>query len=595
MNKTFKMNYLNRDFSSIKESLKNYAKRYYSNELYDLSEASINSLMLESVAYVGDVLSYYLDYQTNETFLSTAIENKNILNLAKSMGYKQRDANSTVGNVSIYMLIPDDGSGNPDYSRAPTIKKGAILSSTNNKRYTTTEDIIINGETIGTNHVVARTNDLGNPIFHAIKLFCPIISGFINTEEIEIQSFKKFNKVLLNSPNITEVISVVDSEGNEYYEVPNLAQNIVYKSFYNSDGNPKFILKPITAQRRFIFDYELSLPYILFGSKQYNPDEDLSINPIAEPTKFALNRYNNDYLQDEFFEPNKLLNGDSYGIGPENTVITVTYRENSTGNNTAEIGTINKIEDAQYVFSNSTISNTIKDTIISSIQVSNEERISGQGTAMSVNEIRDLAGNIYNAQNRAVTAKDYETLSYMMPQKYGSIKRVAAYRDPTSLKNNINLYVVCNDQSGYLIKGNEKIKQNLKTWLSNYKIITDTVDIIDAKVINLAINFTILLDPNCDKPRVLDEVTKKLYELYLTKPQIGESFSVIDVYRQIRKNSNVLDIKDVKIKNVTNYGYSQTYFSVEENTTPDGNMIKIPKNAIYEVRYLLSDIIGNWI
>jgi len=595
MNKTFKMNYLNRDFSSIKESLKNYAKRYYSNELYDLSEASINSLMLESVAYVGDVLSYYLDYQTNETFLNTAIESKNILNLAKSMGYKQRDATSTVGNVAVYMLIPDDGYGNPDYSRAPVIKKGAILSSTNTRNYITTEDIIINSETIGQNHVVARTNDLGNPSYHAIKLFCPVISGVIKTEEVQIEEFKKFNKVLLSSPNITEVISVVDSDGNEYYEVPNLAQNIVYKAFYNSDNNPRFILKPITAQRRYVFDYDMSLAYLVFGSKQYRSDDDLTVNPIAEPTKFALNRYNNDYLQDEYFEPNKLLNGDAYGIGPENTILTITYRENSRGNNTAEIGTVNKIENAQYVFSNPSVSDVVKNTIISSVQVSNEERIVGQGMSVSVDEIKDLAGNIYNAQNRAVTAKDYETLSYMMPQKYGSIKRVMAYRDPTSLKNNINLYIVCTDQSGYLTKSNEKIKENLKTWLSNYKIITDTVDIMDAKVINLAIDFTLLIDPNADKPQVLDEVKKKVYELFYSKPQIGEAFSVIDVYRQIRKNTNVLDVKDIKVKNVTNYGYSQTYFNVEENTTPDGNMIKIPKNAIYEVRYLLSDVIGNWI
>ena len=593
MNKTFKMNYLARDFSSIKEELKKYAKRYYSNELSDTSESSINTFLIESVAYVGDVLSYYLDYQTNETFLATAIETKNILNLAKSLGYKRKDTASTTGKVALYMLLPNNGSNKPDYTKAPTIKKGTSLKSADGNSYITTEDVRATNALIGSNYVVASTSDAGNPTYYAVKLYVPIISGQLYTKTIQVGNFIKFNKIFLSDPNVAEIVSVYDSDGNEYYEVPNLTQNIVYKSIYNQDLEPKYTLKPISAQRRFVFDYDTVLPYMLFGAKQYKPDEDLTINPIAEPSKFILNKYNNDFLQDEYFEPNKLLNGDSFGIAPESTVLTVTYRTNTAGNINAGIGTVTGINNIDYTFHDVNIPNQTKTTIINSIQVNNEEEIVGQNDELTLDEIKDLAGSIYNSQNRAVTSKDYETLTYMMHQKYGAIKRVKAERDPTSLKNNINLYVLCINSDGVFTRSNTLIKENLKTWLSNYKILTDTVDILDAKVINFGINFTILVDPMADKIETLNLVKQRLQTVYAFKPQIGESFNILDVYREIRKFKNVLDVKEVKIRNITDSGYSNISYNIKQNLSSDGNIIQIPKNAAYEIKFPSIDIIGN--
>lgn len=593
MNKNFKVNYLTRDFSSIKNELKEYAKRYYSNELSDLSESSLNTFLIEAVAYVGDVLSYYLDYQTNETFLATALESKNILNLARTLGYKSKDSTSTTGKVAMYMLLPNDGNNKPDYIRAPTIKKGTQVTSTNGNTYITTEDVRPTNALVGNNYVVASVNDVGNPIYYAVKLYAPIISGRLVTKNISIGSFVKFNKVYLSDPKIAEVVSVVDSDGNTYYEVPNLSQNIVYKSVYNQDSEPKYILKAVSAIRRYVFDYDISLPYLLFGGRQYRPDEDLAINPITEPSKFALNKYNNDFLQDEYFEPNKLLNGDSFGIGPENTVLKVIYRVNDSLNNNAPANSITAVSNLLYTFHTPDITSQVSSDIINSVQVTNEEQVIGENVQISLDEIKDLAGNIYNAQNRAVTSKDYETLTYMMHQKYGAIKRVKAERDPTSLKNNINLYVCCVDRDGKLTKSNTTIKENLKTWLSNYKILTDTVDIIDAKIINFGINFSIMVDPQADKIEVLNNVKAQLEYVYGFKAQIGESFNILDVYREIRKFKDVLDVKDVKIRNITDVGYSNIPYNIQQNLSSNGNLIQIPRNAIYEIKYPNIDIIGN--
>jgi hypothetical protein len=595
MNKTFKVNYLAKDFGTIREELKKYAKRYYSNELADLSEASINSFLIDSVAYVGDVLSYYIDYQANESFLSTAIEGKNVLNLAKSLGYKPAVTSTSSGLVAMFMLVPSDGYNSPDYASLPIIKKGTSFKTADGTRiYLVNEDIVIDENLIGTDYVVARTNTVGNPTFYAIKFYVPVISGELATTNIEIDDFVKFRKVTLSDFNAVEIISVVDSEENEYYEVQNLSQNVIYRSVLNrdsKDSSVRYILKTISAQRRFVFNVENNLPTLTFGAKQYRPDEDLTINPITEPTKFVINRYNNDFLQDNYFEPHKLLNGDSFGVGPENTTLTITYRKNSSQSNSAATGEVVTVENLQYEFK-TVVPQDIINTVIGSVQVINEEPIVGESEQLTINEIKDLAGIIYQAQNRAVTAKDYEALIYMMPAKYGSIKRAKAERDPRSLKNNINIYLTCADSAGSLVVPNTKIKENLKTWLSEYKMITDTIDLIDAKIINLGINYTILVDPNFDKLEVYNLVQEQLAFIYANKSQIGQSFNKLDVYREIQKVDGVLDIKEVNVRNITEAGYSSTKFDVLNNTTEDGNVVVIPRNAIYEVRFPTIDIAG---
>jgi hypothetical protein len=594
MNKTYKVNYLARDFQSIKQELSNYAKRYYPNNFSDLSEASINSFFIDMAAYVGDVLSYYTDYQANESFLATAIEEKNILQLAKSLGYKQSDFKTTTGKVAVYMLVPSVNN-TADYTKVPIIKKGTVVSSADGtKDYLINEDIIIDENLIGTSYVVARTNVVGNPTFFAVKFFAPIISGQLITTTINVNQFTKFRKVTIGNFDVAEIISVIDSEGNEYYEVPNLSQNIVYRSILNKD-NPnsltKYLLKPISAQRRFVFENENGVPTLTFGGKQYKPDEDLTINPVAEPSKFVLNRYNNDYLQDAFFEPNKLLNGDNFGVGPDNTVLTITYRTNSALNNNASIGEISSIKTLLTQFlTDIDVSDSTE--ILDSIQMINEEEVIGQDNALTTEEIKNLSGLIYQSQNRAVTAKDYEALSYSMPSKYGSIKRCKAERDPKSLKNNINLYVVSVNNFGNLTTSNTSIKQNLKQWLTGYKMLTDSVDIIDAKIINLGINYTILVDPNKNKLDVNSAVLTQLRNFYNLKPQIGENFSYLDVYREIQKVEGVLDVKSLEVTNITDAGYSPVSFNIKQNESDDGNMIMMPRNAIYEIKNVTTDITG---
>ena len=594
MNKNVKINYLAKDFATIRESLVDYAKRYYSDTLTDLSDASINSFMIDSTAYVGDILSFYLDYQTNESFLPTAIELKNVQALAKSQGYKDRDVSSTFGRVALYLLLPAVN-GSPNYQNAPTILRGTTLQTSDGTRtYITTEDVVVDSTLIGTNYVVARVDVNGSPTYYATKVYVPVVSGELTTITETVTSFSAFRKINFSNPRIVEIISVVDSDGNRYYEVPTLSENVVYKPIANDSGDSSVpsLLRPVEASRRFIFDSDSGFPYIMFGDKQLSSTDANVIDPLTNPNKFILKKYNTDYQTSLGFEPNRLITGDGFGIGPENTTLTITYRANSSATNTARVGEITSIKSLLYRFNNTAVSGEVVSNIITSIQVINEEDVVGDISTNTLTELKNVSGLIYQSQGRAVTAADYEALCYLLPKKFGSIKKVKAYRDEKSLKNNINLFVVCQNNTGILQQSNSFIKQNLKVWLSSHKVITDTIDIMDAKIVNLGVNFTVLVDPNFVKQDVLATCKTDLIEYFNITPEIGQSLNILDIYRVIRGVEGVLDIRGVTVKNLNSSGYSSTYLNIDQNLVSNSTILKMPKNAIYEIRFPEQDIQG---
>jgi len=592
-----KINYFSRDFSEIRERLVEHAQKYYPTSVSDLSDANITSFMIDSVAYVGDVLSYYLDFQTNETFLDSAIDSRNVLNLARTMGYKDQNTFTVSGKIAIFMLIPSDGFNSPDYNSVPILKKGSVFSTIDqNIKFLLAEDIFIDEKLIGSNYTVARTNDVGNPTFYAVKFFAPVISGVLKEQLIQVDSFTKFREVFVDDDLVAEIISVNDSDGNEYYQVDNLSQNIVYRPFLATDTNDssvKYYLKPVSAIRRFVYDNTVG-GKLIFGGKSASEQQNLGIDAIVEPNKFILQKYNNDYLQDSYFDPNKLLNGDNFGVGPENTTLSIIYRKNTSANSNVNPDFLQSIDNLLYEFkSDFLVDEATRNIIVQSIQVINEEPLLGDSLLPTINEIKSIAGSFFQSQNRAVTAKDYEALVYSMPSKYGSIKRCKATRDPLSSKNNINLHVVSLNNFDNLVQTNTRIKENLKNWLAEYKILTDTIDILDVKIINLKIIFNLIVDPRSDRTQVLSNVRGRLTSFYSTKSQIGEPFNKLDVLREIRKVSGILDVKDLEIKNLTGNEYSSIVFNIEDNTTSDGNLIVIPKNAIYEIKRPDIDIVGN--
>lgn len=590
-----KIDYSAREFSTIKEELKKYAKRYYADSYQDFNEAGFGSLVLDTVAYVGDILSFYLDYQANESFLETANERKNVLKLAKQLGYKHENASSSTGIASFYVIVPANEDGEqPDERYIPILRKNSTFSSRSGVNFILVEDVRFDMED---NEIAPARFDsvTGLPTYYAIKSYGTVVSGRYERVSINVGNFKKFLKIRIPLENIVEVISVKDSQGFEYYEVESLAQDTIYRPVKNWDSKDKqasYIMKQYYVPRRFVIDKEDDdITYLQFGHG--NEDGEKNTAYISDPSNVVLKYSSRDYITDASFDPNKLINSSKLGIAPSNTTLDIRARVNDRDNINISSNTLVNVNNAILYFEDSlSLDQSVIDFIKNNIEVANEEQIVGTKVDLSTEEIKRLASNSFASQNRAVTKEDYENLIYRMPKKFGNIKRVRILRDSDSYKRNLNAYVIAEEQTGRLANCSEALKQNIKVWLSGNKMMNDTIDILDAKVVNLGINFQITTDPRYQQEEVLSKCLTQLRIEYSKIPMIGESFVITDIYRILRNVIGVLDVVSVNVDNKTSSAYSRISLDMDRQKSADGRYIIIPDNAIYEIKYPNQDIIG---
>jgi phage-related baseplate assembly protein len=586
--------YTSRDFDSIKRDIIDHAKRYYPETYKDFSENSFGSFMVDSVAYIGDVLSYYLDYQVNEGFLDTAIEYNNVLKLGRQNGYKDKGTQSSIGAIAIYYEIPASSNGSPNFSYAPKILKGSSFSSDEGNRFTLMDDVVFNLDNVKI--VVGQENENG-PTTYVVKTYGRVISGVNSSETITFGAFEKFKKVQMSSEDVAEILSVTDLEGNEYFEVDYLSQNIIYRAVPNRNTSENTeapsLLKPFQAFRRFIVSKEDRKTYLQFGSSA-----DVSLNDattaLTEPSKTILDKYAKTYLTDQNFDPNILLDTDKFGIAPSNTSLLIRFRKNSNSNSNSSALSIKNIENLSLEFTDELMLDAASvDSVRRSFEVENEEAIIGTIQATTSDELKILIKDSYASQNRAVTQADYKALSMLMPSKFGSIKRVKAVRDAKELRRNLNLYVVSENPSGYLTNSNNSIKNNLKTWLNNNRMINDTIDVLDAKIVNFGIDFVIQIDNTYEKYSVLSSCIEVVKNLFSIKLEIGEPIFINTIYSAINRVDGVVDTKNVTIKQkVGGSSYSSYTFSFKENLSDDGTILYVPENVIMELKFLDQDIKG---
>ena len=586
--------YTSRDFGSIKEDLVRYAKRYYPETYRDFNEASFGSLMLDTVAYVGDVLSFYLDYQVNESFLDSSAELSNIVRLSKQLGYKYRGAPAATGVASFYAIIPANETGlGPNSDALPILKAGSTMSSAKGGRYTLVEDARFDDP--GNDIVVARVSDsTGAPTSYAVKAHGKIVAGAGARETIVVGDFQQFLKVPLKSRRITEIISVIDSEGHEYFEVDHLSQNVVYAAATNRGATGTTvpsIMKPIAVARRFVVDRIDGQYFLQFG---YGSDDELTTTSVAEPSELTLQMHGRQYISDTSFDPKKLIDTDKFGVAPSNTTLTVSHRVNSTANSNASIGSINAMNTVIIDFENPTAtSTTTKNEIRNSIEVYNEEKIVGSLARMSNDEIKRRAMDNFAAQDRAVTLQDFEAIAYGMPPRFGAIKRLRVVQDPDSFKRNLNLYVLSENENGFLTSANNTLKENLKMWLNNYKMIHDTVDILDGKIINFAIEFHVVADPEFNKSLVLSDAQAALANYYTQPLFMAEPIYLVDIYNVLNNQvRGIIDVKNVKIVPRSGGVYSSLSFDFNIQKSNDGRILYAPDNVCFELKYPTSDIKG---
>jgi hypothetical protein len=551
--------------------------------------------MLDTVAYVGDILSFYLDYQANETFLDTALEFNNVVKLARQMGYKYQATPTSSGQVAFYALIPANSTATgPDEDYYPVLKRNSSVVSDNQTKYLLTEDVDFSNP--DNEIVVARTDSVtGTPTFYAVKAYGRVISGELLTEYIDVGEFIKFRSIeLADGSNVSEIIQVLDSSGQEYFEVDYRSQDVIYKEFTNpTESHRKFapkVIKPMIVPRRFIVNRKPGITELQFG---YGSESDLNSDLIVDPANVLLQQTGKKYITDKSFDPYNFITSDKFGIVPTDTTLEIVYRVNSALNSNAPVGAINSAPDVIFKFKNAfNLDQSKMDAIRGSLELINEEPILGSLEYKNAEDIKTRAQGIFYSQNRAVTAQDYKTLTYSMDPKFGAIARCNVLLDQDSFKRNLNLYVISKDFDDKLVAPNDSIKQNLKVWLNKYKMISDTIDILDARVVNLGVDFSILSQPESNKGEVLQRCLDALQEYFDLTPEIGEPFHIAKLYNILNNVEGVIDTDKIDIFQITGESYSDTFFNVKQNISPDGRYVIIPKNVIYEIKYMNEDIRG---
>ena len=585
------INYTSRDFTSIKEDLVNYAQRYYPTTFKDFSEASFGALMLDMVAYVGDQLSFYTDFQTNEGFLDSAIQYDSINRLSNILGYKTPGAAQSTGQAAFYIIAPADAnSRGPDLDYFPILQNGTVLSSDNNSVFTLIEDVDF---TDPSNQItVARTDvSTGNPTFFAVRAYGQVVSGQRYTDTITIGDYIRFNRQKLSKENITEVLSVVDNQGNEYYQVDFLTQDVIIQEFKNTTSDRiavPYIMKIKPVPRRFVTEHtSQGETFIQFG---YGSANNLTGNVVADP----LDVTGRQYVSDLTFDPTNLIQTDKFGVVPTDTVLTVRYTANTSDEVNLAVDALRSVVSPQLSFKNQALLDpALVSSVIASMEVENEEPILGDTSILTGEEIKQRAYGTFASQNRAVTRTDYINLIYRMPSKFGKIKRANVVRDVDSLKRNLNVYLLSENSVGNLVQPNQTLKQNTRIWLNKYRMINDTIDILDAKIINIGINFKVLPELDVNRYELLETCVQKLKDEYLNiKFNVGEAVYISEIYKLLNEVPGVVDTMEVELFNTVGGLYSNYRFNINSNLSDDGRFLVVPEGAAAEVLFPSTDIVG---
>ncbi len=589
------VDYTSTDFDKIKRDLVNYAKKYYPNTYKDFNEASFGSLMTDLVSYVGDSLSFYLDYNANESFMTTALEYDNVVAHANQLGFRYSSVNSSVGHIDIYLPVPADSANvAPDLDYLPRMRAGASVATPSGKVFTLIEDIEFfdsNVEVVGDE----LSSDGSKITYYILKAKGKIISGENKQTTLEVGDFKRFLKLKIPGPNVSEIVSVIDTSGNQYYEVDYLSQNTIYRPVINRDAptvnnRAPSVIKPFPVPRRFVVEHNGQDVSLVFG---YGSEAELKTNQVADPSEIVLDILGKNYVSTVTFDPSKLMTTEKFGVSPVNTDLIVTYRVNNSENMNAAAGSITAVLDPNLEFRNpQNLEQGKMDYILQNLEVFNEEPINGDISIPTTEEIKRRASANFATQGRAVTLQDYISATYAMPTNFGAVKRAAIYRDDNDLTRNMNMFIISEDSNGYLETSSTALKENLKTWINSIKMVNDSVDIMDAIIINIGIEFEVVGKKDVNSSTVFNMAKEEIYEqLTEIKPEIGEPFQLTEVFKILKEVDEVLDVVSVKVVPKIGSNYNGIDFQTEEYLSSDGRTLYFPEHAIWEIKFK-SDIVG---
>ena len=600
--------YINRDFSEFRARLIEFSRTYFPQTYNDFSPASPGMMFMEQASYVGDVLSFYLDNQFQETFVQYAQQTNNVFELAYMFGYKPKTTGVAQTSIDFYQQLPSklvSGEYVPDYDYAITIGENTTVTSQNGASFLIQDKIDFSVSSSQDPTEVTVYQIAGNiPQYYLLKKSRNAISATINTTNFTFGNPQPFQTINIQAPNIIKILDITDSDGNKWYEVDHLGQEMVLDTIKNTNindpnvnGDTPYLLRLRKVATRFATRFtSLSNLQLQFGAGSPS-DVTEEITPNADNVGLGL-PFEQDKLTVAYSPVNFLYTG-TYGISPSNTTLTVRYLTGGGVNSNVGANTLNGLSTINSRFNQINLNATTANYIFGSLSTNNPDAASGGRGGDTLEEIRQNTLALVASQKRSVTADDYLIRALSMPSDYGAVSK-ALIEQPKLTDNQVstietlNLYILSLNAQGQLDYATESLKTNLRTYLSQYRMIGDNIEIRDAYIINIGVDFEIIVLPEYNNNEVLLACITAFQNYFtLDKWQINQPILIRDLYILLDKIKGVQTVKSISITNKagTTLGYSQYAYDISSATQ---NQVIYPSldPSIFEVRYPNTDIKG---
>lgn len=591
---------LNRDFRSLKRDLITYAGAYATGSFTDFNESSAGMALLEFAAYVGDGLNFYIDQAYNEGG-DSATQLRNVVANAKARGYRPQGPRPAVGQLSWALVVPAavDQFGNvvPDDGFTPVLRKGSQAVARNGVTFETLEDVPFSaslGRAVTGSSFDSAT---GLPTSFAIQRSIDVVAGKTVVESFQVSDFLAFRRLDLGQGDVIEVISVVDSQGNEWFEVDYLAQDWVFvpETNLNDDADVvPYVLRLQSAPYRFVVDRDIvtGVSTLVFGSGDgVSFDDELVPNVASYALPLAGRRTFNSFAID----PQNFLRTRSLGLSPHNTTLTVTYRVGGGLETNVPARSVRQVSSAQLDFPSNSVDPLVRGRVEGSVGCLNFGAMTGGGGAETIREIKANAAAFFAAQQRVVTREDVVARCLSIPARFGRPEKV--FVKPSAVgRFAYDIHVLSLDSAGSLSKATPTLKSNLVTYLRRFKVLTDGINVLDGDILDVRVHFGVTVSPGRNRSEVLLACSERLTDYFAQdRMQIGQPIVVSDVVSVLNGTSGVVSVYELSFRNVfgivDGLSYSDDRFSVSDNLR-DGMLI-CPSEAVFQVKYPSRDIVGS--
>ena len=586
--------YLNLGFDDFVSDLRDFSKIFFPKTSKDLSDASSGQMMIEQAAYIGDVLAFYLEDRFKNTNIQTAKDIDQIFVLARGLGYPLRGPTAAGGQTNFYLEVPattgSTGGFQPDLRYAANFKN-VQLQNSNGVVFEALDDVDFSQVDTSSSleSRVSQRDQLGLPTHYILKTQVDVSAGKTVSQTVSIGDYRPFRKVEFGQPNVLEIISVKDETGENWYEVDYHAQESIFEgirsTFDDSDDVP-YVLKLKTVPRRFVSRIN---PSTGRTSLVFGPGKGTEVGTpfVPDPGDIALDLKGKLTFSPPFIDPQNFLKTRTLGLAPFNTTLTIRARVGGGRVTNTSVGSLKDIISKETELNTAGLDTQSLNNVLNSFSTQNDLPMLGGEEAETIEEIKQNASAFFAAQGRLNTREDYIARALSLPSKFGRIFRVYA-RTNCNPNGGVQLHIIGRNERGQLIKPTDTLKKNLKTYLSKFTRLNQGIDILDGRIINIGLNFSLVVQPGFNKTQVKIDALKVMKDFFKVENwSLNQPIILDDIRCLLKEVEGVLSISELEIVNKNNItdgqSYSEDSYSIQTNTR--NGIIFAPEKGMFEVKF----------